>query len=166
MDQKFLIKAQEAGWIVESVEEGSCIVKCPSAGCGMRARVKEKGDVPPRINNRVRLDFVAASFDAVRLFLRGRREDLRLNIAEVEEAAGLTVDHLAKFERDNAGKIPNVEMFLLWANALGFEVVLRPTDLPRRTLREIVNTRDRAVRRGRRNQIEQSRRLAGGRDPR
>ncbi|MBT9385492.1 helix-turn-helix domain-containing protein [Pseudooceanicola sp. CBS1P-1] len=167
MDQKFLKLAQEQGWVIEAVEEGSCIVRCPEAGCGMRARIRSSGSVPPRINDRVQMDFRATTFDAARRFLRERREDLRLNIAEVEDAAGLTKDHLAKIERDDSDKVPNLETFVIWANTLGFDVVLRPAELPPVTMRMICDTRSLTGRRGRRFQNERDRRRkAGGRDPR
>ncbi|WP_010137575.1 helix-turn-helix domain-containing protein [Oceanicola sp. S124] len=165
MDQKFLQKAQEAGWVIEAVHEDSCIVRCPVDGCGMRARVRAKGDVPPRINDRVPSNYPVGSFDDARQILRDRREDLALSIVEVEEAAGLTKDHLAKIERDRDGRVPNLDTFIYWANALGFDLVLRPADLPRKTQSMICDTRALTGRRGRRFENERRRR-AGGRDPR
>ncbi len=162
MDQKFLKDIQSNGWVIEAVEEGSCIARCPSPGCGMRARIKSSGAVPPRLNDQVELDFNATSFNAARGFLRGRREELRLSIAEVEEAAGLTKDHLAKMERDDDLRIPNLETFITWANTLGFELVLRPAELPPVTMRMICDTRSLTARRGRRFMVERDRRQRGG----
>ena len=75
------------------------------------------------------------------MFLRDRREGLGLTIREVEESAGITVDFLAKFEKDDPSKFPNAQTFFEWAKTLGYEVVLRPAPLPPTTLRILSDTR-------------------------
>ncbi|MFW8636972.1 helix-turn-helix domain-containing protein [Cribrihabitans pelagius] len=104
------------------------------------------------------LDRKVGSYDGARMALRARREALGLTISEVEELAGATVDHLAKAEKDGSSKLPNAQLLLEWAQALGYEVVLRPTELPAYTRRVICYTRDRLEARQKRFRLEGRRR--------
>lgn len=142
----FLKSIEERGWMVETADKGGCIAKCKTPGCSMRIRIKEGGVIPYReVGPKHSLDQPIHSFDDVRNVLRDRRENLGLIISEVEEVAGIAGDHIAKFECDGYQKharIPNVQTFLYWANALGYEVVLRPSVLPAVTCRRISETRE------------------------
>jgi hypothetical protein len=106
MDPALLREIQRHGWLIESVGETDCVVKCPVEGCGMRTRLKKGRKVPPRLNPAVHLSEVAESFDGIRAALRARRQELCLSITEVEEAAGMTEAHLAKFERPGVFQDP------------------------------------------------------------
>lgn len=161
MDTKVLREIQRLGWIIESVGKDACVVKCPEQGCGMRARIRKDTGAPPRLNERVETDIEAKSFDEVRQMLRARRLELALSIPEIEEAAGLTTDHLAKFERPDFSKIPNLDTVIYWAGALGFELVLRPAELPPMTLRMITETRPILPQRRRRQETDRLRAQAG-----
>jgi len=163
MDPALLREIQRHGWLIESVTETDCVVKCPVEGCGMRTRLKKGKGIPPRLNATVQLTETAKSFDEIRAMLRQRRLDLALSITEVEEAAGMAVDHLAKFERPEFSKIPNLETLIIWAGALGFELSLRPADLPLLTLRTISETRPMVKDRKRRQAIDLRRAKAASR---
>lgn len=140
MTPDFLKKVQAAGWAIEEVDEDRCTVRCPQPGCAMRGRFVEGGAVPRRDAPRP-FNLPVRQFDDARQALRDRRQTLGLTIAEVEELAGIAQDHLAKFEKVDFVKPPNIETFLEWAAALGFDVLLQPADLPPITLRYISETR-------------------------
>ncbi|QDP64865.1 MAG: hypothetical protein Unbinned5081contig1001_22 [Prokaryotic dsDNA virus sp.] len=161
MDPKFLKKVEEAGWTVEQSGERQVMARCPAAGCGMKALLTEGRPIPqvdPDMS-RQGLDRAVKNYDDARRILRERREDLRLRIHEVEEAAGTCVDYIAKAEKEGPTKVPNFQLFLDWANSLGLEVVLRPTQIDNALpLRMIADTRERVQARGRRNELDRERR--------
>lgn len=160
MDAKFLKQCEDAGWHIEAAGDDFVIGKCPSVGCGLRAKLEQGKAVPCADPGRRRdiLDQKAEFYDDARMILRARREGLGLTIREVEEIAGAGVDHLAKAEKDDPTKIPNAQLLIEWAQALGFEVVLRPTELPAYTRRVICDTRDRLDARTKRFRLEAQRR--------
>jgi transcriptional regulator with XRE-family HTH domain len=160
MDPKFLKECEDAGWHLEFVGDDFVVGKCPSVGCGLRAKLDQDRAVPCADPGRRRdvLDLKVGSYDEARTVLRERRETLGLTISEVEELAGATVDHLAKAEKDGPSKVPNAQLLLEWAQALGYEVVLRPTELPALTRRVICDTRDRLEARRKRFRLEGRRR--------
>lgn len=150
MDPKFLKRIEDQGWVVESVEQDGVTARCPGKGCGLKTKFKEHaGGIPARAPIGFKgLDIAVGDFDGARQVLRERRETLGLTIREVEELAGIAIDFLAKFERDTWDddkwrKLPNAQTFMEWAQALGYEFVLRPIELPRPTRRVITQTRDR-----------------------
>ena len=160
MDQKFLKAVENAGWSIESVDADSVVGKCPSVGCQLRAKLAHDKPVPrvdPSCRRNV-LDRKIESYDDVRELLRARREGLGLTIREVEEIAGAAVDHLAKAEKDDPSKLPNVQLLVEWLQALGLELVVRPGELPAYTRRVIVETRDKLDARRRRFRLEAQRR--------
>ena len=137
-----LKKAQAAGWMVEGALEDGILCRCPSHGCGLRVKIKYGAPIQqcdPGLS-RHPADRPIGSYEEVRQLLRERREDLLLSIPEVEEIAGLTKDHLAKAEKDNPSRLPELDTILVWAQALGFEMVLRPTPLSNMGLRLIDET--------------------------
>lgn len=144
IDAKFLRQVQGSGWHVEAVGQDHCIGKCPAHGCGMRAKLMQGATIPPidPTRERNRLDYPVGDFEEMRNLLRRRRVELALSIHEVEEVAGIAVDFLAKFEKDNPSKLPNIQTALEWVQALGFEVVLRPASMSTLGLRTICDTRD------------------------
>lgn len=87
-------------------------------------------------------EVVVRDYEDLRVFLRDRRNALVLNIPEVEEMAGMTKDMLAKCEKDNPSKIPNIQTLIEWANSLGYDLVLRHSTLPPKSVRYIVDSRD------------------------
>lgn len=142
MDADFLRAVQKAQWLIRAAGEDYVMVACPRAGCNVTLNLFPGGFIPQTCKvGPDMLEKTVQSFEDVRLFLRARREDLALSIRDVEEAAGLETDHMAKFEKDNPTKIPNVTTFLEWVSALGYEVVLRPGPLPQIALRAIIETR-------------------------
>lgn len=155
---KLIQRIQAAGWVLESADKDTCVAKCPAMGCEMRAVFRTGGPLPKREpHSGPDLDIPVSTFNGAREVLRDRRRELLLTIRDVEEAAGAADDHLAKIERDNYDKIPNVETFMMWAEALGFQVVLRPIPLPPITVRAIVDTRAQSGSRARRFQLENQR---------
>lgn len=139
---EFLQKCQKAGWNIIAADEGAVFGACPRAGCGLRVKLQEGKEVPQTEKpNPALAEVLVAKFDDARMAMRERREQLGLSIKDVEDIAGLAVDYLAKFERDNPSKIPNAETFIEWCQSLGFTVVLRPTGLPPYALRIISETR-------------------------
>jgi transcriptional regulator with XRE-family HTH domain len=147
-DMAFLREVQARGWTVEAARDGECIVSCPSFGCNTRLKLRRTGPIPARSDTGWRPGIVMASYDDLLDVLVLRRKTLRLAIEELEDAAGLTQDHIAKFERRN--RIPNAETLLIWLETLGYEMILRPAPLPAPTLRAIATTRAKEESRSRR----------------
>lgn len=143
--QEFLKSVESRGWMVETFDGKHCIARCKSPGCSLRIQMEVGKHVPIReVDQSHLLDHVLHEYNDARKVLRDRREDLGISIAELEEVAGIAKDHLAKFEPDGYRKhnrVPNIEIFLWWANSLGYEVVLRPKELPPITCRAIAETR-------------------------
>jgi transcriptional regulator with XRE-family HTH domain len=138
-----LKRAQRAGWIIEGVDEDGMLCRCPSHGCGLRVKMKFGGPIQtcdPGLNRDPR-SVPIGSYEDVRVLLRERREDLLLSIPELEEIAGLTKDHIAKAEKENPTRTPGFDLLSVWAQALGYEFVLRPAQLSPLSLRTIVETR-------------------------
>lgn len=160
MDRKFLTAVQLAGWTIASVEEDHVIGRCPNSGCGLVAKLSQDAHVPVVDPTRRRpvLDKTVVDYDDLRTYLRARREDLCLSIRDVEEIAGLECDHLAKMEKDDPARLPNLQMVLYWANAVGMDIVLRPMLMPPIALTAIADTRDKVEQRRQRNKLEGRRR--------
>lgn len=160
MNTNFLKAIQRAGWSLVSVTDDAAVAKCPAHGCGLRAKLAEGTHVPQVDANlhRSRLDMPVSGFDQLRLLLRDRREELGLSIHEVEEVAGIAVDFLAKFEKDDPSKLPNFQTAVEWMQALGYEVILRPTEMTPYALRTICDTRAKLGSRQKRHEIDKRRR--------
>lgn len=163
VDLKFLRAVQKAGWQVQAADGDRCIARCPSPGCAVRVSLAPGKTLPERSSPSFAIERPIEGFEDARAFLRDRREDLLLTIREVEEIAGMSVDFLAKFEREDwatAGTVrqPNVQTFVEWAQALGYRVVLVPSELPPYALRMIEQTRARAASRLKRQHLERARR--------
>lgn len=138
----FLKDIQLRGWPIERVNPDDVVVSCPNAGCSVRVRLKTATVIPESCSaNGAAREQTVKFFDDARVFLRGKREDLRLTIKDVEFVAGMADDFLAKFEKDRPSKYPNVQTFIEWAESLGYDVVLRPAPLPARALRVLAETR-------------------------
>lgn len=160
IDMNFIRLLQSRGWQVVEVGEDSCRVRCRATGCGLMAVLKSSGHVPqvdPQKNRNV-LDIDVRNYDDLLNALRQRRQDLKLSIREIEAACGLADDHLAKIEKPGSVKIPNAQIAIDLCNTLGFDVVLRPSDLPRPTIQKILETRELIESRARRNEQENDRR--------
>lgn len=162
VDIEFLKAVQRAGWHIVTADETRCVATCPEAGCGARVMLRPGQRIPQRAIKPPN-DHKFTGFDDARRFLRDRRESLCLTIRELEETAGMSVDFLAKFERDDWDKTgtirqPNVSTFAEWAQALGYELVLRPTSLPPIVLRAVADTRKRTHARISRHRTERERR--------
>lgn len=142
IDPEFLAAIQRAGWRIVAVEPTSALCSCRRDGCGLTVRLQqgEKFPVTDRKGPDV-AEQVVSSFEDARVFLRQKREHLALTIADVEAGAGIASDFLAKFEKDNPSKIPNAQTFIEWASSLGYQLVLRPGDIPKNMLRMISDTR-------------------------
>ena len=160
MDAKFLKELQDSGWHIEHVSEESAICKCPSVGCGLRAKLTQGAHIPKVDpgHRRDLLDHPISQYDDIRRILRERREGLGLTIREVEEVSGMAGDHLAKAEKDDFVKVPNANVMIEWAQSLGFEVVLRPSGLPTYTRRVVAESRKSQASRQRRFSLERRRR--------
>jgi len=139
---EYMRACQAKGWNIISADEEHLFAACPRAGCGLQIKLREGGKIPQTDRPMPALAEIAVEqFDDARMGLRERREQLGLSIKDVEDAAGLATDHLAKFEKDDFTKIPNAQTFIEWANSLGYTVTLRPTGLPPVTLGIIASTR-------------------------
>ena len=149
VSQEFLREVQGRGWQIEAVTPDSCFVRCPTPGCGMRAKLLQGVTIPPRIDPGYVTHIPLGSYDEGREALRARRRELRLTIKEVEYAAGIATDHLAKAEKDEPSRVFNFSYFILWARTLGYQVALVPTDLPAATLRAVSETREKVESRAR-----------------
>lgn len=169
-DPSFLRRVQDRGWLIESADQDTCQIKCPGVGCKMRAKLKWEGAIPQRETEALHpWEREVTSYEQIRTLLKGRREELRLTINEVEHAAGLTADHIAKFEREKwheSNRLPNAQTLIEWCQALGIEVILRPSSLPLVTLRIVAETREFSSRRGKKSRPRSRSRLRDrGRTP-
>lgn len=164
MDAAYLKDVQRAGWVIEAVDTDACVARCPVQGCGMKVRLQNSTRIPQchTASRRAITDIPIASFEELRVAMRERREELALSIRDVEDVAGMTVDYLAKFEKDDPSKIPNAQTTLEWIQALGYEVIIRPAQIPPYGLRIIAETRDRARHRRNRHRLEQQKRGSRG----
>lgn len=147
IDAAFLREVQKRGWLIEAVTEQSCVARCNSQSCSLRVALRPGGHIPAKLREG-RPSVALGSFEDARIALKERRHILRLTISQTEHMAGIATDHLAKAEKENPTRLINVDLFILWANSLGYDVVLQQADLPSVTLREIIDTRDVAERRG------------------
>ena len=100
----------------------------------------------------------ALDFADIQNFLKSRRDELALSIAEIEEIIGLSKDHLAKMEKQNPSRTPSTDILIEWAQALGFELVFRPTPMTSYAIRTICDTRDKTAARQKRFETEKRRR--------
>jgi len=142
MDQAFLREVQSKGWSIQSVTEELVVAPCPNSGCSVRVNLKSGVAIPAACRAGVEArSQVVTVFDDARVFLRSRREELRLTIRDVESISGMADDFLAKFEKEKPSKYPNVQTFVEWAQSLGFKVVLMPAEFPPLALRVIAETR-------------------------
>jgi transcriptional regulator with XRE-family HTH domain len=104
----------------------------------MRAHLKEGTSIPARVVESF-MPFITLRDMAHMIDVgRQRRHQLGLSIVEVEDCAGLTADHIAKAE---TGRPVNIDTAISWLGALGYEIVLRPVDLPAITLRFVAAKR-------------------------
>jgi len=136
IDHEFLRKVADAGWIMAAVDDDAVLCSCPRHGCALKVKLSPGKAVPETCRRGPDLtEQVVTNFEDGRMFLRDRREALCLTIEEVEGIAGLSGTHVAKMEKDGPSKLPNVETFILWANALGYDLILRPGKLTSYALR-------------------------------
>ena len=135
----FVRRVQRAGWLLVTVQPESCVARCSRSGCDMRARFSPNKPIP--CVGQEATNPSITGFEALRVMLRRRRHELALSIPEVEAAAGLSADHLAKSERENVTRPPNFDLCVQWAASLGYDVVLRPAPLPPITTRAIADSR-------------------------
>lgn len=160
MDPMFLRDVQANGWHIRAVTESSVIGKCPSVGCNLHAELHIDGHIPA-VDPGCRRDLIdqkVESYSDIQGILKERREGLALSIRETEEIAGIATDHIAKMEKENPSKIPNAEILIEWAQALGYEVVFRPIPMTSYAIRTICDTRDKVASRTKRFRLEERRR--------
>jgi hypothetical protein len=164
IDPEFLAAIQKAGWRIVHVDATAAFCACRREGCGLTVKLQQGSSFPDTSRPGPDLaEQIVGSFDDARRFLRQKREHLALTIPDVEAGAGIATDFLAKFEKDDPVKIPNAQTFIEWASSLGFQVVLRPGDIPRNMLRLIADTRDGVKRRRQRTaHFRQLRAAKGG----
>lgn len=139
---EFMRACQGEGWNVITADDQFVWLGCARAGCNFQFKVREGAAIPATCRPQpVLAEIPIEQFDDMRAALRLRREQLCLSIKDVEDAAGLATDHLAKFEKDDFSKIPNIQTAMDWAQALGYTLVLRQTGMPQVTLGLISRTR-------------------------
>jgi transcriptional regulator with XRE-family HTH domain len=145
-DTTRLIEAIEgAGWIVDTIDQESCVVRCPKQGCVMRARVSSADQVPPRAKQDDSYGFTVTAYNFLRKYLRERRRKLRLSITEVEAMAGLADGHLLKMEKNLPARTPQFDTIMLWAQALGIRITLMPGPVPPHLKRAIAEAEHRGM---------------------
>lgn len=157
MNPDDLKAVQRAGWAIVAADQEAVMVKCPSEGCGLSARLKPRGGVPQRDVPGHSLGKVVSCFEDVRDVMKNRRMDLGLTIAEVEHISGIASDHLAKFEKTEWYRQPSMDIVTAWTGALGVDMVLRPGELPPITMRWIADTRPKFEERRKRFEVERRR---------
>lgn len=161
----FVKDVQGAGWNVIASDVESVWVGCPRGGCNLRLRIKAGSSIPTVCRAKAPLpEIVVNSYlNDARPALRERRVELGLTIKDVEDVSGIAPDHLAKMEKDNPSKVPNILTFIEQAQALGYDLVLRPSDagLPPVTIGRIVETRP--IQEKRKNHMKAFARIRKGR---
>jgi len=166
MDPKFLREVQDAGWHIEQAGERQVVARCPAEGCGMRALLTSGAAVPEVDPDWTRngVDLPLAGYEDFRRAIRERREKLGLTLNEVEEVVGVANYYFAKAEKDEPSKIPNLATAIAWAQALGYEIVLRPGQInDRLALRTLCESRSMVALRRSRTEKLRERRRAGDR---
>ena len=159
MDADFLRAVQKAQWLIRAADQDHVIASCPRAGCTLTVNLFPGGVIPQTCKTGPDfMETVVTSFEDIRVPLRAAREDYGLTIADVEQASGMADYHLAKCEKDDPSKIPNIATVLHWCGSLGYDVLIRRGPLPPLTLRIMVGTRHRLKRRIQSNQILRARR--------
>lgn len=145
----FIRQVQDAGWHIVAADVESVWIGCPRGGCNLRTRLKAGSAIPRTCRSEAPVGMIEVDdyLNGARPSLRKRREQLGLTIKDVEEVSGIAGDHLAKIEKDDPSKIPNILTFTDWARSLGFKMVLIPAELPQVTLNVIVETRPAQARR-------------------
>jgi hypothetical protein len=159
--EAFLRRIQEAGWLVERVEQDHVVAKCPADGCALRARLRPEQPISRRsaiVHGSDDHFAVVNSYDDLRVALRRRREDLALSQYEVDELGGFTSAHIAKAEKDNPIRYMTLHNVIAWANTLGLELVLRPSPVPSIAMKQIVESQGRIPPRRSRFAMEKKRR--------
>lgn len=142
MDQKFLRDVQAAGWQIQEVQTDAAIAACPRPGCTLQVALRFGSKIPAACDATSGLpEIVVRTFEDFRVPVRERRERLGLTIRELEEVAGTATDHLAKAEKDNPARVPNIQLVLEWAASIGYEVILRPAPMPAMALRYLADSR-------------------------
>ena len=142
VDQTFLNAVERAGWRITFADLESVNAMCPREGCTMSAKLQPGKRIPETcgpITSKHQVQMTG--FFQARQVLLETRQMLCLSITETEDAAGLTDDHIAKVEKYEIDRVPNVDTFIYWANALGWKVMLVRGDLPPRTKRILADTR-------------------------
>ena len=148
---EFLREIQRAGWLIDYVVDGMAVGQCPRAGCGLRVNLKPGLKIPQACPATATLaDVPMEDYAQMLAFLSERRESLALNMAEAESCIGLAEGHLNKLE--SLARQPWPQTMFDWAAGLGYQIVLRPTGLPPKTLAVIAQTRARAAVKRRRYQ--------------
>jgi transcriptional regulator with XRE-family HTH domain len=143
----FYRECQRRGWLIESATADGCVAKCPEPGCSVRMVIREGGVIPARASEDDDGWIVLKGASHAVEVGRQRRQQLRLSIAETEECAGLTADHIAKAE---TGRQFNLDTACAWFPAIGYDLVLIPRPLPAITLRVLAETRSKEDSRARR----------------
>lgn len=147
IDKKFLDLVQENGWRIDAVTSSEVTAGCPRKGCGVRVKLRPVGPVPKACTGDDFDEITLNSPDDFRRGVRAKRMALGLSIEDMEWIAGLSTDHIAKMEKPRPSKMPGLMALFTWAEAAGFQIMLRPKELPEQTLRQLIETRDQFNRR-------------------
>lgn len=160
---EFLREIERHGWAIKSVDQSGCLARCGTGGCGLTIKLEPGAPIPPRnVPSGPSQLILTDGYDDARRALKARRQDLCLSITEVEEGAGLGHDHLAKAERTDYTRAPNIELFYFWSAFLGYRVALLPTPVPPIAARIIAENRGQVPARQRRNALERRREVGSG----
>ena len=153
-----LIEAVEgAGWVVDTIEDGSCIARCPSQGCATRIVVRDPGKPPQRRKSSDVVGVAPPNWQEARKFLRERRHKLKVTISDVEDIAGLADGHVLKAEKNQPMRVPQFDTMMNWAAALGVEVWLIPKQLPRQLKARLAEAESKNILTRRASRFEQER---------
>lgn len=164
LDPKFLRDVQNSGWLIRFVDQDSVTAACPRQGCSTLLKLRSGTRIPDACGSGADFrEVVVGNYETLRAALKLRRQTLGLAIAEVEDIAGVATDHLAKAEKEGPSRVPTLDILAEWAEALGYEIVLRSKPLPAYTLRVISQTRPRLDARLRQFARERQARVEGRR---
>lgn len=142
VDKKFLQDVQKANWAIVEANDRCVVGKCTGAHCGLRAQLTPGAPLPTVGSCSSAL--IVNSFEDLKQILHNRRNELTLSISDTEHASGFADDHLRKMDTPSPTKIPNLQAAIDWANTLGYNLALVPTDLPTATLNIMAETREMA----------------------
>lgn len=147
---KYVQEMRDQGWLLWRRGAEFTSFVCHALGCQETRLVSPSqiasGDMPRPCkmpHDRGFAAHVVGSHQDLQKNLRNRRLMLGLSQSDVEAAAGLAKDHVAKLEVGL--RLPRFPTYIAWAETLGYDIALVPKALPDQVLAIIDQKAGRAI---------------------